>query len=74
MNDNNTYTVNFKGEELDSGRATAEIETLVAFDCSKERYLYVMAHAVENGLSFTASDGVFKNESGGRHYWLSVYI
>lgn len=74
MNDNNTYTVNFKGEGLESGCATAKIETLASFDCSKERYMYVIDRAIKNGLAFAADDGIFKNENGGRHYYVNVYI
>ena len=75
MNDNNTYTVQFKGEgHGDNGAVGVALETLASFDCDRGRYMSVFGAAVKNGLSFTASDGVFKNEIGGRHYWLSVYI
>lgn len=75
MNDNNTYTVQFKGDEcVEDGAVCVESETLASFDCDKERYISVMGAAIKNELSFTASDGVFKSETGGRHYWLAIYI
>lgn len=75
MNDNNTYTVQFKGEgHNEDGAVGVPLETFASFDCSKERYMSVFGAAIKNGLSFTASDGVFKNANGGRHYFVSVYI
>ena len=75
MNENNTYTVQFKGEGRgEDGAVGVPLDTLVSFDCDKERYMSVFGSVIKNGLSFTASDGVFKNENGGRHYFLSVYI
>lgn len=73
MNDDNTYTVQFKSNELGEG-ATLEVETLVSFDCGKERYIDIIDKAVKNGLSFTADDGLFKTANGGRHYFVSVYL
>ena len=75
MRDNNTYTVQFKGEgQGEDGAACIPLELLTSFDCDKERYISVIGAAIKNGLSFTASDGVINNENGGRHYWVSLYI
>lgn len=74
MTDNNTYTVSFNGEEPGSERGTVGVNSSVSFECDKGQYMSVLDGAVNNGLSLTASDGVFKNENGGRHYFLSVYI
>ena len=75
MKDNNTYTVQFKGEgPAKAGAVGVEFETLTSFDCDRERYMSVVGAAIRNGLSFTATDGILKNENGGRHYFVSVYI
>lgn len=75
MNDNNTYFVRFKGEKHgDNGAVGVEFETLASFVCDRERYMAVLGAAIKTGLSFTATDGAFKNDDGGRDYSLSVYI
>lgn len=75
MNDNNTYFVRFKGKKHgDNGAVGVELETLASFFCDRERYMSIVDAAAKNGLSFTASDGAFKNDNGGRDYCVSVYI
>lgn len=74
MNDNNTYSVRFKGEKHRDNTVGVEFETLSSFACDRERYMSIVGAAIRNGLSFTASDGAFKNDNGGRDYCLSVYI
>lgn len=67
----NTYKVYYKTNDPQD-RGT--IETLAEFECDQDRYMYEISKAVKNRLSFTASDSVFCNETGGRDYWVTIYI
>lgn len=71
MNDNNTYKVYYKTYDKKGSEC---IETISEFVCDKERYTYEIEKAINNRLSFTASDSICCNDNGGRDYWMSVYI
>lgn len=67
----NTYKVYYKTRDE---KCSESIETLVEFECDEGRYMYEIEKAIKNRLSFTASDSVCCNETGGRDYWVSIYI
>lgn len=71
MSDNNTYKVFYK---TTNNKDSSYIETLTEFECDRERYMYEVEKAIKHGLVFTASDGAYNNENGGRNYFVSIYI
>lgn len=71
MKDNNTYKVCFKTNAV---KGSTDVKTIAEFECDKERYMYEIETAINNGLPFTASDGAYGNHNGGRNYFVSIYI
>lgn len=68
---NNTYKVYYKTVATEGSR---DVISVGEFECDKARYMYEIDKALKNGLPFTATDATYKNENGGRDYFVSIYI